>query len=78
MSSALDEVSIERMENKLQHSNWLGFPKPEQQAWLGNGSSKVIAVNTAEVVDRRCQSLFKQKELIRGLTNFYWWPQGAA
>ena len=44
MSSALDEVSRERMENKLNQSNWLSFPKPEQQAWLGNGGSKVIAV----------------------------------
>ncbi len=28
-----------------------------------------------EVVARRCQALLKQHELIRGLTNFYWWPQ---
>lgn len=27
-----------------------------------------------EVIYRRCQILFNQKEKISGLTNFYWWP----
>jgi transposase len=31
-----------------------------------------------EVVYRRCQTLFKQKDLIRGLTHFYWWPHSVA
>ena len=31
-----------------------------------------------EVVYRRCQTLLQHKELIRGLTNFYWWPQSVA
>ncbi len=31
-----------------------------------------------EVVARRCQALLKQHELIRGLTNFYWWSQAGA
>jgi transposase len=31
-----------------------------------------------EVVYRRCQTLFKHKDLIRGLTNFYWWPRSVA
>jgi transposase len=28
-----------------------------------------------EVVFNRCKRLLKQKDLVRGLTNFYWWPQ---
>ena len=28
-----------------------------------------------EVVFNRCKQLLEQKDLVRGLTNFYWWPQ---
>ena len=64
MSSALDEVSTERMENKLKHSNWIGFPKPEQQAWLGNGNSnKVVAVGELaekfSPIDRRAEPKYE-------------------
>ncbi len=30
-----------------------------------------------EVLFQRCRALLKQPDLIRGLTNFYWWPQVA-
>lgn len=41
MSSALDEVEAEQLENKLEHS--LGFPSPEQRAWV-KVDNKLIAV----------------------------------
>jgi len=28
-----------------------------------------------EILFNRCQKLLEQKDLVRGLTNFYWWPQ---
>ncbi|MEH2362873.1 hypothetical protein [Nostoc sp.] len=28
-----------------------------------------------EVLFNRCKQLLKQQDLVRGLTNFYWWPQ---
>ena len=28
-----------------------------------------------EVLFHRCQQLLQQQDLIRGLTNFHWWPQ---
>ncbi len=27
------------------------------------------------VLFNRCKQLLEQKDLVRGLTNFYWWPQ---
>jgi hypothetical protein len=30
-----------------------------------------------EVLFNRCKQLLEQKDLVRGLTNFYWWPQVA-
>lgn len=43
MSSALAEVSLERIKNKVSRSNWIGQSSPEQQAWIKNGN-EVIAV----------------------------------
>ena len=48
MSSALDEVSSERMENQLKRSNWIGFSQLEQQAWLKNGNDLVAVGGLAE------------------------------
>ena len=31
-----------------------------------------------EVLFQRCRLLLNQRDLVRGLTNFHWWPQGAA
>lgn len=31
-----------------------------------------------EVLFQRCRAMLKQPDLIRGLTNFYWWPKVAA
>ena len=31
-----------------------------------------------EVLFQRCRVLLNQKDLIQGLTNFHWWPQGSA
>lgn len=28
-----------------------------------------------QVLFNRCKKLLIQKDLVRGLTNFYWWPQ---
>ena len=27
-----------------------------------------------ETVINRCQKIMEQKEIVRGITNFYWWP----
>ena len=48
MSSALAEVSSERMENQLKRSNWIGFSQLEQQAWLKNGNELVAVGGLAE------------------------------
>ncbi len=48
MSSAIDEVSSERMENQLKHSNWIGFSQPEQQAWIRDGNSVIAVGQMAE------------------------------
>ena len=31
-----------------------------------------------EILFNRCQQLLQQQDLVRGLTNFHWWPQVAA
>lgn len=48
MSSALTEVSLERIENKLRRSNWIGQPNPEQQAWIGIGNETIAVGGFAE------------------------------
>ena len=51
MSSALAEVSLERMQNKLSRSNWIGQSRPEQEAWLRNGNEIVAVGEFAEEFD---------------------------
>lgn len=56
MSSALDEVEPERLENQLKHSSWIGFPQPERQAWVKVDNSLVAVGELAEKfsqLDRR-------------------------
>ena len=48
MSSALAEVSNERMENQLNQTNWIGCPQVEQQAWIGGADSSVAVGGLAE------------------------------
>jgi hypothetical protein len=31
-----------------------------------------------EILFNRCQQLLQQQDLVRGLTNFHWWPKVAA
>ncbi len=53
--------------------------QPAERLWplvnepLANQSFKTIA-EVEELVYQRCQRLFKQQELIRGLTAYHWWP----
>ena len=62
MSSALAEVSLERMENQLKRSNWIGSPQLEQQAWIKNGDSLVAVGGLAErfsPADRRSEPKYE-------------------
>ncbi|MDJ0705463.1 MAG: hypothetical protein QNJ46_19460, partial [Leptolyngbyaceae cyanobacterium MO_188.B28] len=53
--------------------------QPAERLWplvnepLANQSFKTIA-EVEELVYQRCRRLFKQQELIRGLTAYHWWP----
>lgn len=57
--------------------------QPAERLWpLTN---EPIANRTFETLDEleqvlfeRCQALLKQQDLVRGLTNYYWWPKTAA
>ena len=57
--------------------------QPAERLWpltnepVANRTFKTLK-ELEEVVYCRCQTLLKQKELIRGLTNFYWWPKTSA
>ena len=62
MSSALAEVSIERMENQLKRSNWIGFSQLEEQAWIKNGNDLVAVGGLAEKfspADRRTEPKYE-------------------
>lgn len=54
--------------------------QPAERLWpltnepVANRTFKTLK-ELEEVVYCRCQTLLQQQELIRGLTNFYWWPQ---
>ena len=48
MSSALDEIEPERLENQLKNSSWIGLPQPEQQAWVRVDNSLVVVGQLAE------------------------------
>ena len=48
MSSALDEVEPEQLENQLKHSNWMGFSQPEKQAWVEVDNSLMAVGELAE------------------------------
>lgn len=57
--------------------------QPAERLWpltnepVANRTFKTLE-QLEEVVYSRCQTLLQQTELIRGLTNFYWWPQTSA
>ena len=62
MSSALAEVSSERMENQLKRSNWIGFSQLEEQAWIKNGNDLVAVGGLAEKfspADRRTEPKYE-------------------
>lgn len=48
MSSALDEVAPLRLENQLKHLSWIGFPQPEQQAWVKVDDNLIAVGQLAE------------------------------
>jgi transposase len=53
--------------------------QPAERLWplinepLANQAFDCIA-EVEELVYQRCQRLFTQKDLIRGLTSYHWWP----
>ncbi len=53
--------------------------QPAERLWplinqpLANQAFDSIA-EVEELVYQRCQNLFRQKDLIRGLTSYHWWP----
>jgi transposase len=53
--------------------------QPAERLWplinepLANQAFESIA-EVEELVYQRCQNLFRQKDLIRGLTSYHWWP----
>ncbi len=61
--------------------------QPAERLWplanvSGRRSRQAIANRTfesleelEEVVSHRCRALIKQPELIRGLTDYHWWPK---
>ncbi|MBD2040730.1 hypothetical protein [Microcoleus sp. FACHB-672] len=54
--------------------------QPAERLWpltnepLANGTFENLD-ELGAVVFEQCQQLLKQKDLVRGLTNFHWWPQ---
>lgn len=54
--------------------------QPAERLWtlvdepIANRSFETLD-DLEEVLFRRCQSLFQQQDLIRGLTGFHWWTQ---
>lgn len=57
--------------------------QPAQRLWpitnepLANRTFKNLD-ELEEVLFHRCKQLLQQQDLVRGLTNFYWWPQVVA
>ena len=57
--------------------------QPAQRLWsltnesIANRSFKALD-QLEEMVFHRCRNLLNQRELIRGLTYFHWWPKVAA
>lgn len=48
MTSALDEVSYERVDYQLQQSNWIGTAQPEKQAWIKEGNQAIVIGDFAD------------------------------
>jgi transposase len=56
--------------------------QPAERLWsltnepIANKSFETLDA-LAQTLFERCRTLLKQPSLIRGLTNFHWWPQAA-